>query len=114
MDNSRKFDTKVQYLKYKVLKEVARQAWEGTLLENIMDIPKTIVPGNVPTMRCCVYKERAILGERVKLAMGGKAEDSNIIQVIDIACDECPAAGYEVTDSCRGCLAHRCEEVCPR
>ena len=114
MDNSRKFDTKVQYLKYKVLKEVARQAWEGTLLENIMDIPKTIVPGNVPTMRCCVYKERAILGERVKLAMGGKAEDSNMIQVIDIACDECPAAGYEVTDSCRGCLAHRCEEVCPR
>ena len=114
MDNSRKFDTKVQYLKYKVLKEVARQAWEGTLLENIMDIPKTIVPGNVPTMRCCVYKARAILGERVKLAMGGKAEDSNIIQVIDIACDECPAAGYEVTDSCRGCLAHRCEEVCPR
>ena len=44
MDNSRKFDTTVQYLKYKVLKEVARQAWDGTLLENIMDIPKTIVP----------------------------------------------------------------------
>ena len=33
---------------------------------------------------------------------------------IDIACDECPAAGYEVTDSCRGCLAHRCEEACPK
>ena len=23
-------------------------------------------------------------------------------------------AGYEVTDSCRGCLAHRCEDVCKR
>jgi iron only hydrogenase large subunit-like protein len=34
--------------------------------------------------------------------------------VIDIACDECPAAGYSVTDSCRGCLAHRCEDVCKR
>ena len=45
MDNSRKFDTKVQLLKYKVLKEVARLAWEDALLENIMDIPKTIVPG---------------------------------------------------------------------
>ena len=110
----RKFDTKVQHLKYKVLREVARQAWNGTLLENVMDIPKMIVPGNVPTMRCCVYKERAILGERVKLAMGGYKDNPNVIQVIDIACDECPAAGYEVTDSCRGCLAHRCEDVCKR
>ena len=114
MDKIRKFDTKVQYLKYKVLREVARQAWNDTLLENVLDIPKIIVPGKTPTMRCCVYKERAILAERVKIAMGGNAERQNVIEVIDIACDECPAAGYEVTDSCRGCLAHRCEDVCKR
>ncbi len=110
----RKFDTKVQHLKYKVLREVARQAWNDTLLENLLEIPQIIVPGKTPTMRCCVYKERAILTERVKLAMGGNKEDDDIIEVIDIACDECPAAGYEVTDSCRGCLAHRCEDVCKR
>lgn len=110
----KKFDTKVQHLKYKVLREVARQAWEGTLLQNIMDIPKMIVPGKKPTMRCCVYKERAILEERIKIVMGGDKSNPNIIEVIDIACDECPAAGYEVTDSCRGCLAHRCEDVCRR
>ncbi len=109
-----KFDTKVQYLKYKVLREVARQAWRNTLLENVMDIPKIIVPGKVPTMRCCVYKERAILGERVKMAMGGNKENPNVIQVIDIACDECPVGGYEVTNACRGCLAHRCEDACRR
>ena len=62
----RKFDTKVQHLKYKVLREVARLAWKDTLLEHVMDIPKTIVSGNEPTMRCCVYKERAILQERIK------------------------------------------------
>ena len=110
----RKFDTKVQHLKYKVLREVARQAWNDTLLQNVLDIPKTIVPGKTSTMRCCVYKERAILGERVRIAMGGDKENPNVIEVIDIACDECPAAGYEVTDSCRGCLAHRCEDVCKR
>lgn len=110
----RKFDTKVQHLKYKVLREVAREAWNDTLLDNVLDIPKKIVPGKTSTMRCCVYKERAILSERVKIAMGGNAENPNIIEVIDIACDECPAAGYEVTDSCRGCLAHRCEDVCKR
>ena len=110
----RKFDTKVQHLKYKVLREVARQAWNDTLLDNIFKIPSIIVPGKTPTMRCCVYKERAILQERVRIAMGGDKEIPNVIEVIDIACDECPAAGYEVTDSCRGCLAHRCEDVCKR
>lgn len=109
----RKFDTKVQHLKYKVLREVAKLAWEGNLLENILDIPKTIVPGNTPTMRCCVYKERAILSERVTLAMGRTADKNDkIINVIDIACDECPMGGFEVTNACRGCLAHRCEDVC--
>ena len=110
----RKFDTKVQHLKYKVLREVARQAWKDTLLENIFEIPKMIVPGKTSTMRCCVYKERAILADRVKIAMGGDKENPNVIEVIELACDECPAAGYEVTDSCRGCLAHRCEDVCKR
>ena len=110
----RKFDTKVQYLKYKVLREVAHQAWEDTLFQNLLDIPQMIVPGKTSTMRCCVYKERAILSERVKIAMGGSSENPNVIEVIDIACDECPAAGYEVTNFCRGCLAHRCEDVCKR
>lgn len=110
----RKFDTKVQHLKYKVLREVARHAWNDTLLENVLDIPKTIVPGNKPTMRCCVYKEHAILERRVKLAMGGDKENTNVIECIEIACDECPVGGYEVTSACRGCLAHRCEDVCKR
>ena len=110
----RKFDTKVQHLKYKVLREVAKQAWDDTLYDNILDIPKTLVPGNEPTMRCCVYKERAILAERVKIAMGGDKHNPNVIEVIDIACDECPVGGYEVTNACRGCLAHRCEDVCKK
>lgn len=110
----RKFDTKVQHLKYKVLREVARQAWRDTLLDNVLDIPKTIIPGNTPTMRCCVYKERAILADRVKLAMGGDKDNHNVIEVIETACDECPMGGYEVTNACRGCLAHRCEDVCKR
>ena len=108
----RKFDTKVQHLKYKVLREVARLAWNDTLLDNVLDIPKTIVPGNTPTMRCCVYKERAILSERVKIAMGGDKDNPNVIEVIETACDECPMGGFEVTNACRGCLAHRCEDVC--
>lgn len=108
----RKFDTKVQHLKYKVLREVAREAWNDTLAENVLDIPHKIVPGKTPTMRCCVYKERAILSDRVKMAMGGNRDNPNVIEVIESACDECPIGGYEVTNACRGCLAHRCEDAC--
>lgn len=109
-----KFDTRVQYLKYQVLREIAREAWNDTLLENLHDIPKRILPKNHPTMRCCIYKERAILTERMQIAMGGDKTNPNIIEVIDIACDECPMSGYETTDLCRGCLAHRCEEACKK
>ena len=112
--NNNKFETRIQYLKYQVLKEVAREAWDGELVENVLDIPKKIIPGKTPSMRCCVYKERAILQERVKLAMGGKRSHPAIIEVIDIACDECPMGGYEITNSCRGCLAQHCHNACPK
>ena len=110
----RKFDTQVQYLKYRVLKAVAKEAFEGTLLENITEIPKMIVPRGEPTFRCCVYKERAIVSERIKIAMGGDKTNPNVIEVISIACDECPQGGYEVTNACRGCIAHHCEDICKR
>ena len=108
MDDSKLiFDTKVQYIKYKVLSEVARCAYKGDLLENINEIPKIISPGPESQMRCCIYKERAIVSERIQRAISGVKEGRNVISVISIACDECPQEGYEVTDDCRGCLADR-------
>ena len=113
-NNMRKFDTKVQHLKYKVLREVARSAFQDDLHHAVYEIPKKIVQGPGATMRCCIYKERAIVGERINLALGGNHENPNVIEVLDIACDECPVGGYEITDACRGCIAHRCEDVCKR
>lgn len=109
-----KFDTDVQELKYRVLKEVARAAYDGTLLEEYNEIPKKISPGPDSNMRCCIYKERAIVADRIKLALGGNKSNPNVVEVISIACDECPLGGYEVLDRCRGCLAHRCKNACPR
>ncbi len=108
----RKFDTKIQHLRNKVLREVARSEWNGTLSEDLPTIPKKILPGRTPVGRCCVYKERAILAENEKLALGGNKSNPNIIEVLDIACDECPQGGYQVSDSCRGCYAHRCVDAC--
>lgn len=95
--NERIFDTRVQWLKYKVLKEIAKSTYADTLQQVYHTVPKTIVPdGAKATMRCCIYKERAILGERVHAALGGDAGQRNVITVLDIACDECPVSGYVV------------------
>ena len=113
-DNKRLFDTAVQKLKYDVLKAVIRNEYEHCYDNIYIDIPKEISPGPKATMRCCIYKERAIVQERIKLALGGDKNNPNVVEVIDIACDECPIGGIFVTPACRGCIVHRCQEVCPR
>ena len=108
------FDTQVQKLKYSVLKEVAESYWNGTLLLDISSIPTKISPGPKPTMRCCIYKERTIASERVKLAIGGDKLDPNMLEVIESACNECPIGGITISNACMGCLAHRCAQACPK
>lgn len=109
----KKFDTQVQYLEYKVLREVARHAWDDTLVGSFDAIAGNIV-GDKPTMRCCIYKERAIVAQRIDIASGGNRKNPNVIEVLNIACDGCPVGGYQVTDNCRGCIAHRCEDACKK
>lgn len=111
---NRLFDTTVQQLKYEVIKELIRAYDKGLDNSIYHDIPISIRPGPQASLRCCVYKERAILQERLKLAMGGDKNNPNVVEVIDIACDECPVDGIFVTPACRGCISHRCVEVCPK
>ena len=109
----RSFETDVQKIKYKVLRAVAEHALNEKMEDVYYSVPLEVIPGRKPTMRCCIYKERAIVGERVHTALGGDRGDS-VIQVIDIACDECPVDRYTVSNACRGCLAHRCMKACPK
>ena len=110
-----KFDTRVQELRYRVLKTVARHIYEGDFEEKFFDIPDEICPGPKPSFRCCIYHERAIVKARMKASTRYSVDDpSNVIKVIPIACDECLLGGYTVSDACRGCIAHRCSEVCPK
>lgn len=107
------FDSNVQELKYNVLKEVVRLASGDELHQKLYEIPRTIIPGPKATMRCCIYRERAIVEERVKMAMGGDKDNPNIVEVLEVACEECPNKRFVVTDTCRGCIAHRCQAACP-
>lgn len=113
---SHRFETKIQELKTSVLTEVARLTWDDRLQNGtaILDIPEKIIPGPNATLRCCIYKERAIINSRVKLAMGGDKSNPCLVEVLPIACDECPVTEITVGPSCRGCLATRCVHACPK
>ncbi|MZP31320.1 4Fe-4S dicluster domain-containing protein [Heliobacterium undosum] len=109
-----KFETTVQLLRHEVLTHVAKLAMEKTLDQHRDLIPYMIVQGKKPRFRCCVYKERAVLKERVILACGNDVRGSSgIIQVMQTACEECPVERFTVTEACRGCIAHPCMEACP-
>lgn len=108
------FDTQLKKLKYEILKEVAILAREDRMNPESLDkIQYRIINGDKPKYRCCVYKERAIVGERVQLASGNVPGDEQIIHVISAACDNCPIYRFMVTEACRGCIQHKCQEVCP-
>ncbi len=108
------FETKVQELKNDVLREVATLAWEDKLQGDLWDIPGKIVPGPEATMRCCIYKERAVVASRVKMALGGDRSNPCVVEVMEVACDECPVTEITVGPACRGCIATRCVHACPK
>lgn len=109
----RKYENQVQMFKNKVLTAVARHAFDGDLFEKITQIPKEVSPGPESLFRCCIHYERAVLSERIQMAIGGSPEINGIIEVLPSACDQCPINRYVVTETCRGCIAHRCMSQCP-
>lgn len=110
----RKFESQVQLIKHDVLKEVIKRTRDGNFVETRHKMPKDLVPGPDPITRCCIYKEREIISDRIGAVADPIEENDAIIDILDIACDECPAEKFRVTEACRGCLAHRCMQVCPR
>ena len=123
-------------IRKKVFTEVARMAYEGGDYSKAEDLPYIIVPGDQPLHRESVFLERAIAGERVRLAMGlsirpiqtrslmtegmdaaAVAEqyyEPPLINIIPYACHACPENQYRVTESCQSCLAASCQKVCPK
>lgn len=103
--------------KHRIMEEVCRLAWKGELDEEHKDkLVYELAPGPKPVYRCCVYKEREIVRQRIRLACGQSTTynegSKNIVQVIDPACDECPIHAFSVTDNCRFCMGKACQNSC--
>ena len=96
--------------------EVAKAAFANQLDEKRDEIPYAIIPGNTPSYRCCVYREREIIRQRVRLAEGHSAvagvENKNIVQVLPAACEGCPINRFSVTNNCQMCMAKKCMGAC--
>ncbi len=123
-------------IRKKVFTEVARMAYNGGDYTHAEDLPYVIVPGDTPLHRESIFLERAIAGERVRLAMGlgirpvqsrhlmtegmdaaAVAEayyEPPLINIIPYACHACPTNRYQVTNYCQNCLAASCQKVCPK
>ncbi len=119
-----------------VFTEVARMAYAGKGYEGVEELPYKIVSGDRPLHRESIFLERAIAGERVRLAMGlglrpvqGRhlvsegmdaaaiAEqyyEPPLVNIIPYACHACPTHQYKVSNYCQNCLARSCEKVCPK
>ena len=109
-------DENVIKIKHEVLYEVAKHAFAGDLDEKRERIPFDLIPGPTPQFRCCIYKEREIIRQRVRLAEGktpdGREDDGNIMQVIESACADCPISSYTVTENCQNCAGKACINAC--
>lgn len=132
--------TPVTDIRRKVFTEVARMAYEGNDMSDyakqVRDLPYKIIPGEVGQLRSSIFLERAIVSERIRLAMGlslrpldesvpatenmehsvvaDKYYEPPLINVIKFACNRCPEKVVRVSPMCQGCLAHPCQEVCPK
>ena len=108
-------DATILNIKHEVLYEVAKLAFAGTLEERKEELPFEMIPGPKARFRCCVYKEREVIRQRIALAEGkpplGKQSD-NIVQVIDAACEDCPISRFVVTDNCQKCMGKACQQSC--
>lgn len=133
----RGIDTQVRKMRRRIFKEVADLAYNSENLKDDMEaLPYKIVDYDEPVIRENIYRERAIVRERIRLALGLSLrpenkvshltqglEESNIsekyyepplMQVIPSACNSCPSNTYSVSNRCMGCVAHPCREVCPK
>ncbi|MEG0527000.1 MAG: 4Fe-4S dicluster domain-containing protein [Longicatena sp.] len=113
------FTHEARQFKFDVLLEVSRRAFSGTINEDTCDeVANLLIPGKRADFRCCTYKEKEIIRQRTRIALGKTpvpVEHSNerqIVRVIEAACDGCSIQKIQVTDNCRKCMAKACLSAC--
>lgn len=108
-------DATIIKIKHQVLAEIAKLVFDGKFEEEKDNLPFKLIPGPKANFRCCIYKEREVVRQRIRLAEGkcpGEKKSNNIVQIIASACEECPISRYVITDNCQKCMAKKCQQAC--
>ena len=87
----------VDEIRRNVFTEVARLAYEGGDLKRVDMIPYTIVPGEVARHRHDVFLERAIVQERVRLALGMSLQPAGEQTPVSAGIQEAAAADWSIS-----------------
>lgn len=131
----RYLESPITYIRSEVFKAIAKAAFDDWSATQIQQIPHIIISSDTPVYRESVTREREIVSQRVRLALGldlwdidrqsGYPDTFNLdrlkehrlptqaIRVIPEACEACEEKSYFVSNTCHGCLAHPCIAVCP-
>lgn len=121
-------------IKREILARIIKAFLDGDFEENVRLIPYDMRPkGCEVPFRCCVYKERAIIKDRIiaglgisienddestllstyaKQALERKVPDENCLTVLEAACKGCVPNRVFVTNLCQGCVARPCINSC--
>ncbi len=108
-------DGTIIQIKHEILCEVAKLVFAGKYEEEKDELPYRMMPGPKAQYRCCVYKEREIVRQRILLAEGKTpqgAKNDLVVQVVQAACEDCPISRYVVTDNCQKCMGKACQQSC--
>ena len=127
-------DNQIKHLKREILIRITEAFLSDNFEENARKIPYAMRPKGCETdLRCCIYKERAVIRDRIVAGLGHSIEkddeytllsdyakeatqrqkpDEEILTVLQGACKGCVPSSVYVTDLCQGCVARPCKTTC--
>lgn len=126
----------ILHIRRMAFEHIAKIAYENRPITDIGLEVYDILPGESATYRENIFRERAVMGERLRMGIGLDARTADktdaitegldqmdvkeriyhppLVSVIKIACEACPENKVTVTDQCKACIGHPCVNVCPK
>lgn len=127
---------KAMQIRRDIQQRIVQLIFDETLLDEIDKIPMKMRPRGSESFRCCVYRDRALIKQKIMAMLGFEVKneedeliplsdfvlqsfikassDREIMRVVEDACHGCQQNNYVVTNMCRGCDGRPCEVNCPK
>ena len=131
-----KVNNKAKLIRREIFRHLGEMLIKETPFSETDRIPIKMRPKNQASIRCCIYRDRAVirhktmamlgfdtnieqdelkpLGEYFQESLNTAQPDDNILTVTHEACSSCKKANYVVTNMCRGCVGQSCMLNCPK